>query len=171
RSGTGESPWRYYAMAASIVVAVAAAGIFWRVNSTHFDSVEDYVAYHYTHDGQTLVVRGQGQSADNIDEVLNALQVGMTPELSHMVELIQFCPTPDGKGAHLVLNTDHGPITVIFMPNTPVIDGEEIEFDGMQARLVTLAYGSAAIIGTDAQHVADFSALVQNSIIPVIREA
>lgn len=163
----GRASWRHYALAASLLLAVAVTGITWRMNTMSFDSVEQYLAYHYNHDGQTLVLRGAGQEADNVNEILARFQVKMTPDISRMVGFIKFCPTPDGKGAHIVLNTDSGPITVIFMPDTAVTDGEMLAFDGLQAQLVTLEHGSAAIIGTDSQGITRFHQLVQNSILPI----
>ena len=95
----------------------------------------------------------------------------MTPEMDRMVGLIKYCPTPAGKGAHMVINTDQGPITVIFMPDTTVTDGDIVEFDGMKAQLVSLERGSAAIIGTLTQPVSSFHTLVQNAIVPLNLEA
>ncbi len=161
--------WHYYALAASLLLAVTAAGITWRMNPG-FDSVEDYVAYHYAHDGSALVSRGEGQLAQNVDEILTRFHIALTPEARRMVGVIKFCPTPDGTGAHMVLNTKHGPITIIFMPHTVVTDGEMLAFDGMQAQLVNLASGSAAVIGTEDQDIASFHALVQDSFIKLSAE-
>lgn len=161
-----QSFWRHYALAASLLLAVAAGGITWRMN-TGLDTVAEYVVNHYAYDGPALVARGAGQQAANVDEILNQFQVGLTPELTQMVGLIKFCPTPAGEGAHMVLNTERGPITVIFMPDTVVSDGEMLDFDGMQAQLVVLAGGSAVIIGAHSQQVAGFYTLVQNSFIPL----
>jgi hypothetical protein len=158
--------WRHYALAASLLLAVAAGGITWRMN-TGPDTVAEYVENHYAYDGPALVARGEGQQAANVDEILHQFQVGLTPEMTDMVSVIKFCPTPAGTGAHMVLNTEHGPITVIFMPDTEVADGEMLDFDGMQAQLVDLAGGSAVVIGTLGQQVAGFHTLVQNSFIPL----
>ena len=160
-----QSSWRYYALAAIILLAVISAGVIWRLNP-RFDSVEQYLAYHYAEDGPILVARGEGQHADNIDEVLNRLNVGLTPQARSMVGLIKFCPTPGGKGAHLVFNTVHGPITVIFMPDTEVNDGEMLRFDGMQAQLLALTTGSIAVIGTENQQVSSFYDLMHGAFVP-----
>ena len=154
----------YFALAAGLLLAIVVAGVTWRLNPG-FDSVEQYVAYHYAHDGQDLLARSQGRHADNIDDVLNRFHVALTPEAKRSVSLIKFCPTPNGKGAHMVFNTAHGPVTVIFMPNQTVTDGEMLTFDGMQAQLVVLAGGSAAVIGTGSQQIAGLHSLVQNSFI------
>lgn len=159
------SRWRLYAMAASVLLVIAAAGITWRMNTLHFDSVDQYVAYHYNHDGAGILARAQGQRADNIESILSEFNVQLAPALAGKVTLIKFCPTPDGMGAHLVVDTARGPVTVIFMPDMHVADGEVVAFDGMQAQLVGLVHGSAAIIGTPAQDVAQLHPLVQSSFI------
>jgi Protein of unknown function (DUF3379) len=166
RAATG-SPigWRYYAMAASVLLVVAAAGIFWRMNATNFDSIDQYVAYHYHHDGADVLTLANGQRADNIEQVLSGFGVRLAPGLADTVSLIKFCPTPNGMGAHLVVNTASGPVTIIFMPDTLVTDGEMLAFDGMQAQLVGLVRGSAAVIGTTSQDVAKLHSLVKGSFI------
>jgi len=162
-------PWRQYALAAGLLLAIAAAGVTWRM-TPHYDTVEQYVALHYAHDGPGLLERGGGRLAENVDEVLSRFHVTLTPEARRMVGLIKFCPTPGGRGAHIVLNTPQGPLTVIFMPGTAVTDGEMMDFDGMQAQLVVLSRGSAAVIGTETQHVSDFHTLVQNAFVSLSTE-
>jgi len=157
--------WRNYALAAGVLLAMLAAGILWRVNP-QFDSVEQYVAYHYAEDGSALVTLAQGRLAENVDEVLARFKMGLTPEARRMVGLIKFCPTPEGKGAHMVFNTPQGPITVIFMPGTEVTDGEMLQFDGMQAQLVALQSGSIAVIGTEQQEIGRLHTMMQKAFIP-----
>jgi hypothetical protein len=89
----------------------------------------------------------------------------LEPALAGIVNVIKQCPTPDGKGVHMVLNTDKGLVTVIYMPETPVTDGEQIAFDDSEAVLVQLPKGSAAIIGLREQQVTGLHALVQSSIV------
>ena len=45
----------------------------------------------------------------------------------------------------MVLATENGPLTVIYMPGTEVTDHEVLAFDGMEAMLVSLERGSAVI--------------------------
>ena len=53
RAGPRRTLWPV-ALAASFLVAVGAAGVAWQMNQG-WDSVEDYVADHYRHDGDRLV--------------------------------------------------------------------------------------------------------------------
>jgi hypothetical protein len=92
-------------------------------------------------------------------------------ELEEVVSVIKYCPTPDGKGVHMVLNTNDGPVTVIYMPTTEVNDREVLQFDDLQAMLVSLEKGSAAIIGTGAQSISALYSVIQDSILPAFSNA
>lgn len=154
------------AMAAGLLIAIGAAGITWKL-TPHWDSVEDYVREHYRHDGATLLARADGRVADEVQTFLARFDVEAMPALAGIVGVIKYCPTPDGKGVHMVLNTQHGPVTVIYMPETPVTDNERFTFDGREVLLVDLRSGSAAIIGDREQQVSDLYALLRESIVPV----
>ena len=156
--------WRPMALAASVLIAVGAAGLTWKMNPS-WDSVEDYLVYHYRHDGQKQLSRADGASANEVSALLSELNVRATPALADIVGLIKYCPTPDGKGVHMILNTEAGPVTVFYMPDTQVTDGEMFAFDDMEAVLVDLQSGSAAIIAPDVQLVSSLRTLIQNSIL------
>ena len=51
------------------------------------------------------------------------------------------------------------------MPGTHVTDREMLAFDDHEALLVDLASGAAAIIGAESQSVADYYAVVHDSIV------
>ncbi len=162
--------WRSMALAAGILIAVGAAGITWNMNRG-WDSVDEYLADHYSHDGPSLVARAGEKTTKDIQAIFALFNVEAAPELAKIVSVIKYCPTPDGKGVHMVLNTSEGPVTVIYMPATEVIDRETLEFDGMQALLVSLEKGSAAIIGTGSQSISELYSVVQDSIIPEFSNA
>jgi len=169
---TDERPrrWRHLAMAAAVLIAVGAAGVTWNLNHS-WESVDDYVVDHYNHDGNTLLEKAGGASADEVQKIFARFGMTATAELASDIRFIKYCPTPNGKGVHMVLNTDAGLITVIYMPETVVDDQQGVEFDGMDALFVSLRKGSAVIVGKPQQAVGSFHALVQQSIIPVDNEA
>lgn len=154
------------AMAAGLLIAVGAASLVWQMNPT-WDSVEDYVASHYRHDGTALLARAGGGVADEAQSLLAEFDVEALPELAGIIGVIKYCPTPDGKGVHMVLNSVHGPVTVLYMPDTPVTDRKSIIFGDREALLVALQSGSAAIIGNPQQQISDLYALIQGSIVPI----
>jgi len=157
--------WWPMAVAASVLIAVGAAGLGWKMSHS-WESVEEYLVDHYRHDGDKMLVMAGESNADNVQAVLSKLDVSAAPALAEIVSVIKYCPTPDGKGVHMVLNTENGPVTVIYMPHAEVTDGEMLAFDNVEALLVDLQSGSAAIIGAGVKGVSELYTLVQTSIIP-----
>jgi hypothetical protein len=159
------SGWWRMALAASVLIAVGAAGLTWKLNPS-WDSVEDYLVDHYRHDGAKVLAMTSEATTHDVQSILAGFDVKAAPALAEIVGVIKSCPTPDGKGVHMVLNTQDGPVTVIYMPDTVVSDGKIHAFDNVQAILVELQHGSAAIIGADSQRLSDYYAIVRNSIVP-----
>jgi hypothetical protein len=163
--------WIPLALAASLLVAVGAGGLYWK--QTHYwDSVESYVAEHYAHDGTRVMGRASVKMPDvDIEKVLAKLDASADAPLSANIMFIKFCPTPDGRGAHMVVSTEQGPMTVIYMPEIRVSEGETVNFDQMHATLVNLEQGSAAIIGMQSQNVDELVAMVRDSLKTGLAEA
>ena len=158
-----KSNWMPLAMAASVLIAVGAVGFAWK-QAHQWESVEAYLADHYSHDGPGLVAK----ATDIVDEqdilkILASLDASIDQPLAGTVKFIKFCPTPEGRGAHMVVSTQQGPMTIIFMPKTPVTDGKVITFGEMRALMVSLEHGSAAIIGNQSQAADSLEAVVKKS--------
>jgi hypothetical protein len=165
-TGRGRN-WMPWALAASILVAVGTVGVTWK-QSHQWDSVEDYLADHYAHDGYSFLAEAGDSVPDaEVSSMMASLNVAAGQSLTGMVKFIKYCPTPDGKGVHMVVSTADGPMTIIFMPNTQAVDGEMIEFGQEHAYVVNLKHGSAAIIGRKEQPVENLQTLVRNAIVPL----
>lgn len=165
RSGRSIRRWPM-ALAASLLVAVGAAGVGWQMNRG-WDSVEAYVVDHYRYDGDTFAAQALESSHGDVHAILAEFGVDAAPQLADIIGVIKYCPTPGGKGVHMILNTDSGPVTVFYMPHTDVTDREMLAFDGKEAMLVDLDKGSAVIIGSGARQVQDYYAVVHDSIVSV----
>lgn len=159
---TGGRRWLPMALAASFLLAVGVASVTWNLNRG-WASVEEYVVDHYRHDGGLLPAE---VSVGEVEALFTGVNTQAAPALANIVGVIKYCPTPDGKGIHMILNTESGPVTVIYMPGTRVTDRETFAFDKVEALLVSLHSGSAAIIGPNQQSISNLYAFVQNSIIP-----
>jgi len=158
--------WMPLALAASLLIAIGAVSMFWQ-QSQQWDSVEDYISDHFAHDGDLLLKRAsRSVSEQDISRIMASLNASAGQQLTGRIKFIKYCPTPQGRGAHMVVSTDQGPMTIVFMPETQVTDGEMVMFDEMHAYLVDLEYGSAAIIGRQSQQVESLEALVRNSLLP-----
>ncbi len=64
----------------------------------------------------------------------------------------------------MVVSTNQELMTIIYMPNTRVDEGELVKFDQMHARLMNLEHGSAAIIGRQSQDVESLVVMVRDSL-------
>ena len=156
--------WIPLALAASLLIAVGAAGLTWK-QSHQWENVEAYVVDHYSHDGSELVTKAtEIVAAQDIDKIMTRLGVSLDQQLADRIMFIRHCPTPEGRGAHLVVSTEQGPMTIIYMPNTQVTDGEMVRFDQQHALLVNLEQGSAAIIGDQTQAVENIETILRNSL-------
>ena len=156
--------WMPLALAASLLIAVGAVGMVWK-QSRQWDNVEAYLADHYSHDGAALVAQATDiVSEQDVVKIMASLNASADQQLAGRIKFIKFCPTPEGRGAHMVVSTDQGPMTIIFMPKTQVTDGELVSFDQMHAFLVNLEHGSAAIIGKQSQAVESMEAVIRESL-------
>ena len=147
------SRWRrpgFFAVAAAVTLAVALTSFNLLQQSPSHD-LADHLAWHWQHDGATTVqMAGNSPMTDatEVTRVFSALGLEIEPELMASVRLVKFCPTPDGEGAHIVLNSNQGAVTLFYMPRTQVASGQQtIELpDGMQALAVNVERGSLALI-------------------------
>lgn len=163
--------WMPWALAASILIAIGAVAIGWQ-QSHQWENVEGYLVEHYSHDGEKLIGEATAQvSAAEVERMMAGLNASTGEPLTGMIRLIKYCPTPQGRGAHLIVDTKNGLMTIVFMPKTRVRDGEILEFDHKQAYMVNLDHGSAAIIGRNEQSIDGLQTLVRNSITSTLTES
>jgi hypothetical protein len=155
--------WWPMALAASLLIAVGAAGFAWKARPA-WSSVEEYVIDHYRHDGARAIAQLDASAAPPVDELLTRFRLAADPALADIIGVIKVCPTPNGDGVHLVLNTERGPLTVIYMPGASVTDRARLAFDDVEAMLVEMPGGAAAIIGP---RVGDYYAVVHDSLRPL----
>lgn len=156
---------RYFAMAASLLIAVSAVLVVWRLDLGG-EPIEEYVANHYFHDGPMVLERGAGQTGFDVSALLDEFELTMADAVAGKVGFMMVCPTPEGVGLHFVVHTENGPITVLIMPDTSVDDGMRFAFDGFHAELVSLERGSAAIIGRQDQEIGFMHETIRQSIRP-----
>ena len=159
-----QGSWVPLALAASLLGVVGAAGLVWK-QFHQWDSVEDYVMDHYSYDGATVLAKaGENLSDKDISKILARFDARADEQLSSVITFIKYCPTPDGRGAHMVVSTDQGPVNKIYMPETQASDGEVLLFNQMQGSLVNLEHGSADIIGNQSQSLENLVVMVRNSL-------
>ena len=160
---SGSRRWWPAALAAGLLLVVGAATVIGQLRPG-WDSVEDYVIDHYRHDGPEMLARQVTTDTAQARALLAAFDLDAAPALIDIIDVIKVCPTPDGRGVHMVLNTASGPLTVIYMPRTTVTDRARLAFDDLDAMLVELPVGSAAVVGHEVEN---YYALVHDSLRPL----
>jgi len=165
-AGPSPLPYRFrYAIAATLVLAIATAVLLPRLDRPK-ESVEAFVAHHFSLDGQDVLDRAATPNNEALAVMLAEFDLRMTPELARQVRYVRNCPTPQGVGIHLSLETPQGLITVIFMPRLQVPEGEHFAFNGMAADLLNLPGRdmSVAIIGHPDQLNPALGLAVRNGV-------
>ncbi|MCG8466494.1 MAG: DUF3379 domain-containing protein [Xanthomonadales bacterium] len=141
------------ALAAGIFAAAVTAGVMSWQHATSAGgpgSMETFVVDHWQHHGDATLQQASTEfsSAQELRQVLASVGVEATEEFLRQIRYGANCPTPKGKGAHLVLNTEHGPITLFYAPK--VESGtSRMSIDDVVAILVEMQSGSAALVGEE----------------------
>jgi hypothetical protein len=166
-------PPHWLALAASVFILAGVSGLLWvGLQPGGTPNVADYVAEHYAHDGEAVLARaGEGTTPEDVQAVLARLGARASDALSGKVQFIKFCPTPDSRGAHMILATEDGPATVIFMPAVQVEEPLLLRIDGANARVVGLDRGAAAIIGVGDRAAETLRAQLQDGVKPLQADA
>lgn len=154
--------WSQLAAVAAVLALAVALTTFMLLPGNSAVDVRQHVAWHWQHDGpQVLAASAGGLQADpdHVQLVLAEFGVELEPHLLAQVRLTKFCPTPDGAGAHIVLATEDGPVTLYYMPRTRLPSSPtSIPLEGgMEAVALNVERGSLAVIaeaGTDTPELA-----------------
>lgn len=157
------------AMAAALLLAVGIGAFLMfdsEVSGQH--DLAEYLAWHWQLDGADAVATSlhRPSEAEQIRRVFSDLGVHVEHELMESIRLAKFCPTPDGRGAHAVLETEDGPITLFYMPNSQAPDApRKVSLpDGMEGWLINLERGSMALIAESGRNARDLADEIQRQL-------
>ena len=159
----------FLAAAAALVLAVGVS-LFVMLDSdtTGHHDLAEYLAWHWELDGPSAVTTSHHQpsEAEQIQRVFGELGVHVDHELMNSIRLAKFCPTPDGSGAHVVLETDDGPVTMFYMPRSQAPDApRRVELpDGMEGWLINLERGSMALIADTSRDTRQLADEIQRAL-------
>lgn len=160
-------PQRWLAVAASVIIVAGISATIWLQTRPPRD-MQQYVQQHLAHDGAALVARATGRAdGAEVAQILAGFGVVAESSLAEHIRFIKHCPTPDGRGAHMIVDAGSGPVHVIFLPATPVQDGREFRFGGHHTRLVALTQGAAALVAGEDQPLGDVDQLLRGGIRPL----
>jgi hypothetical protein len=149
-------PVKRYALAASVVLALLVAGGAWLFRPP--SALAGEVVAHVEEEADSWNSQGQ-MPAGSIAGVLGAAGV----EFDSRVPIVYAAPCPfrGRRIAHLVVQTAHGPLTVMLLPHVSVARREKFSEDGLSGILLPAGKGSVAVLARGAAvDAADAEAMV-----------
>jgi hypothetical protein len=134
---------RVFSIAASLLLLVMAG-----VASFHLyqiRSLNDFVLAHIDHEIEQLN-NTQKVSFSRLERFVSQFDV---PDLSVLpaITYVEKCWMRTGYGLHLILNGQKGPVTLLFMPNESVQQGQIIQARDFSGKLYRFGQGSFALVG------------------------
>lgn len=142
---TRSAPWRGWALAASLVVAVVGAGWLLRPSDTLARDVVAHVQGEPDSWKSTQVV-----DVHAVEELLHKAGVSNSNLVSREVMYAQYCLFRGHFVPHLVLHTAQGPVTVMVLPEEHVRDRQTFSEGGYSGIIVPAPHGSLAVLSRGA---------------------
>jgi Protein of unknown function (DUF3379) len=152
------SPRPLWAIAASLLVVLVGA-LAWLLNPR--DTFAAQVIDHVNGEAFSLVRTAQPADAAELEEVLARAGIRLKPD-QMLVSYAVRCEFRGHVVPHLVVQTEHGPVTVLVLANETV-KSKRIDEDGFEGVVVPAPRGSLVVLGQDGD-VQPVAATVLNAL-------
>ncbi len=116
------------------------------------DGLAQEVIAHVQHEPQALLSRAEVKAA-RLTATLAKLGIALDQDIGP-VTYAGLCEIGPSLGAHLVVAGQHGPVTIIVLPDKFVQRAREFESDGYRGVLLPARRGSIAVVAEHPQPVA-----------------
>jgi len=135
----------WLAIAATVVLA-AFVGIRMGGDSADDVSLADELLAHIDHDPAALAVTDVVVSESWLDTVVPA-SIGHFDAGADLITYAQSCRIRGRDVPHLVIQGEHGPVTVILLPHVAIDGAETVVGDSVNGIILPVGDGSIAIFG------------------------
>lgn len=152
----------WFALAASVLLA-ASLGLRMMSVGVDYDSLADEVLAHLDHEPYALRVSGTPVS----DARLSRVVPDGVARLDHSAGLITYARSCEINGKtvpHLVIQGEHGPVTVLLMPDESVPQATPLDGENVHGVILPVGAGSIAIIGAREEKLERIENSVLNSV-------
>ena len=139
------APVRRYALAASVLLALVLAGGAWLFQPQ--SALAGEVVAHVEEERDSWSSRDR-MPPDSIAGVLHAADVEFDAHLP--IVYAAPCIFRGHRIAHLVVQTSHGPLTVMILPHVSVTKREKFSENGLEGILLPAGKGSVAVLARGA---------------------
>ena len=155
-----QTSMRRYAIAATMFLSFVIASAAWYVKQP--GPIEEFVINELKKKPEVFISQ-QDLPRQEVEALFASLNTKVSEDLGQ-VRFMKTCPTPGGTGVRMVLMTDSGPVTILYMPNTELKQQVDFELNNYKGRVVAMENGAAAIIGTNASQISYMENKIQSSL-------
>ena len=153
---------RWYALAASVLLAVVLGAGIWVVAPR--DSLAAEVVAHMHHEPGTMVTTDARANPAELDEVLRRAGVRLKSG-SRKVSLARTCGFRGATIPHLVVQTQEGPIAVLVLPHEQVDVPKSFNEAGYAGTILPSGRGSVAVIANSSAAVRRVAAELAEAVV------
>ena len=153
----------WFSVAATVALAAFIGFRFGVDHGQQFDSLAEEVLAHVTHEPAALQVTDKKVSDDKLLQVVPANMAAM----NHSAGLITFaetCPIRGREVPHLVMQGEHGPITIMLLPNEKISEAILLNDENSHGVILPVGDGSIAIIGSREEKLEDVQKQLLQSV-------
>ncbi len=144
------------AMAAGLMMGIGlttAVFLFNGDSGNGIHGLEDHLVSHWSKDGEiTLQMAASSpMDAEGIQRVLGTLNLVANDALMDGIIYARNCGTPNGNGVHMVVQTEAGLITAIYIPEAEIPESKLVDMKANQGMLVPMQRGAVALVAANAE--------------------
>jgi hypothetical protein len=152
----------WLAVAATIVLA-AFVGLRMVGSNVTYASLADEIVAHLDHEPYALRVTDEPVSDRRLAKVVPANVADMNHDAG-LITYAQTCVINGKKIPHLVVQGEHGPVTILLLPDEAIDDAVQLEGESINGVLLPVGGGSVAIIGERNEKLETIQENVVNSV-------
>ena len=135
----------WFALAATVLLA-ALIGIRLSGFGASYASLEDQLLAHVDREPGAFLVTSTPVSDSRLARAVPADIAALNHDAG-MITYAQSCSINGYPVPHLVIQGEHGPVTILLMPNEPVSEARAFEGENVHGVILPVGSGSIAIIG------------------------
>jgi hypothetical protein len=148
---------------AATVVLTAFVGLRMIGSNVTYPSLADEIVAHLDHEPYALRVTEEPVSDRRLAKVVPA-NVANIGHDAGLVTYAQTCVINGKKIPHLVIQGEHGPVTILLLPDEAIDDAVQLEGESINGVLLPVGSGSVAIIGERDEQLETIRKNVVNSV-------
>ncbi len=153
----------WVAMAATVLLALFIGVRFAGDDRVVYESLADEVLAHISHEPTALRVTNVAVSDDHLREIVPANIAEMDANVG-LITFAQTCPINGNEVPHLVIQGEHGPVTIMLLPDEMVSEAVLLNNDDSQGVILPVGDGSVAIIGAREEKLDEIQKQILQSV-------